>query len=361
MFNDAAATVMSDAACGAAMRASVLALVAALLLAGCLGSAETPPPASGRETVTLTAPDAVAPESMASGDRWHVHDYWGGAERLTVTEASDETGMSCGGCDQPFPFTSVRPAPKEVVPQGASRVLVTVSWQETDGSDHGPVTLWVKTAADAELMPLRVVESGDTVEIETTNDMDDPPHQVLSLWQFGLGTEGPGGDYSFRGTITFLVEAVRGLPIPEYPPHPDLWDGASELPLMDESGGTQLMYQHDGNTNCQNGCLGRVVPSDGQVVPYDATEVVVTLTYGPGVPATLGLAYHAADTWDLAPLEGKPVGPDAVEYRIPVTVQNGDSPYARQSLWEFEVYIDQPTPLRAWSGTFTLQAKALKA
>jgi hypothetical protein len=101
---------------------------------------------------------------------------------------------------------------------------------------------------------------------------------------------------------------------------------------------------------------------DGKTGPLDAVAVVVTLTFQPGaIPTGIGLRYHGGDTWEAKAATPEAGGlPTTVTFRLPVGDSLPDSPYARQTLWEFGLYLNHPTPARAWEGTLHVEAKAVR-
>lgn len=342
-------------------RLVLLALVLATV-AGCVDEAptEAPEPAS----VVTDPTDYSYLENQTDGSGWHVHDYWRGEDSLVLVDLEQDLEFSCPGCSYVSYTRGASRLPSgTVVPQGASQVNITVSW-DFDG-DHPLPELFVKSAADSEARSLGPVENREQVVFNSTNEMNDPPHQSLSGWGFYVKFTGTDEDpYEFSGTIRMHVEAVRGLDIPAWPPHPDLWQGQDRLSLFeDEEGMALYREQHGSGWVCYGVCdMGRHAPGDGIVVPFDASHVEVHLSYGPGLPTGLGLRHHGADAWEMTTSDPDTTEPGSATFVIPVDHAKGDSPYAKQSLWEFEMYIqDQPVDPARWSGSYTLSAWAVKA
>ena len=342
----------------------LLALLALLLpgaLAGCLGAEE--PAAAAEEApdaVLVTRPDDNA--ALASGDMgWHLHDYWDGQDRHTAADAEVSTGgWNCNGCDRIA--LRFRGGPNQLVPLGTSAIEVILTWTTEGEQRYAAPELWVKRADEREPSFVSRVESGVPVVFNTTHDEADPPHQVLSRWEYFLMLPAIQEQARTAGEFHLYAEAVRGLDIPLFPPHPDHWKGQTEIALFEERLGPLLQRQNvaEGSRTCQGDCLATHVPGDGVIVPWDATEVVVTLTYEPGLPASLGVRSHGGDTWERAPAREEITGPLTRTFRIPVTPETGDSPYARQSLWEIEVWLDQPADERVFAGGYALKAVAVK-
>lgn len=342
---------------------TLLAALPALALAGCAEDPD-PAPAEGEEVGVITDPRDLL-NGTAPGS--HIHDYWGGRGQVTVLDESWEgSRWSCGGCSTGgMQFADTRPAEGAIVPQGTRWVNGTFTIDDPDHQYTG-LELWVKTAQDVELRRWGPLESGVPFSIETTQEANDPPHYVLSLWQFAVVALG-GDQVTAGGSMAWSVEAVRGLPLVPYPPHPDRWGSATELDLLQDGGGTQLTYvlevpEYGTNINCNNGCPGLHTLPSGTVVPHDTGRVEVRLRVTEGAPAGLGLWVHGADTWEFTRVEGAMATPGETLYTIPIEGSMADSPYAPQSLWEFQVWLDQPQPhLQAWSGQYSIEVRALRA
>lgn len=343
------------------MRAFALFVAAVALLAGCAAPADEPAANGSAAPRVVTSPGDLAALN-ASDEGWHVHDYWNDEPVVTVVDETFETGgWSCSGCKAiPLRF---RGSTGMIVPMGTARIDVVAEWVASGETLHGPPELHVKTARDAEPSFVAKLEPGKAVSLNVTNEQADPPHQVLSRWEYYVYLPAVDSKARFAGTVRVFAEAHRGLPIPPLPPHPDLWQGKTEIHLFNED--QLLVTQHEdtqeGSRNCYSGCLLTHRPGNRLTVPHDAGEVVVTLSYTGGMPAGLGLRYHGGDTWERKAVQGQPALPNRVVYRIPVTDLTGDSPYATQSLWEFEVFADQPLHVRGFVGGYMLGAVAKKA
>lgn len=337
-------------------RVWTIALFAALMLAGCTSEPVDDPP------VVVTDPDDFSQfgNDTNGAGRPHIHDYWGNQERLTVLEFDGDVGFLLHGSGSGYRAEVFRP--DTIIPLGASQVEITVSWddQPPDGYRAGdnPLELWIKTAADASAEPFTQLENGQTVTYESTNDQNDIPHQRISAWQFVLAvpdaveqpTGGHRGSYDFPVQMT--VEAVRGLEIPPYPGHADLWGNETMLEILHVDDHDYEWGTAPGVAGCSpcNDAPDEFRPYDRAIVPYDADHIEVVVEDAHDTPDGLQLIYHGADAWDWSDAERVSEEGGTQTYVIPVD-GNGDSPYALQSLWRFgfrhETRDDQPVSVSA--------------
>lgn len=338
--------------------ASVLFVLAALL-AGC--SDQGPAPAPSPSPVLVTAPSDNRDLRGGGTGQAHLHDYWGGQLTLVVVQASqEEMGPGFYG-GEPFAVATFLPPPGAVVPQGADAVNVTFTWVEAPGDLHGEAEVWVKTAADANLSKVAPAAAGVPIRVESSNERNDLPHQVLSAWAFELrmAVDPQTGVLRFKGTVTLTVEAHRGLPIPLFPGHPDRWDGLDSVPLIDE--GRDLLYAEDPVDHRCDGfsCPQTEVPENGRIVPYDAAYVEAILQVDEASAAQVGLSYHGASSRELERVEPDETAPGSQRFILEVG-DTGDGPYAAQSQWAFRPYIKGPVPDGATAASYHLTVVAHK-
>lgn len=341
------------------VRTTVFLLAATFLLAGCSTPSEEP--ASKPAPVVITRPDDFA---NATGPGSHIHDYWGGKDRLTVVELThpggDEPGTGPGFASGPdVEVRSFEPESGHVVPQGTAAVEVTFTWTDAELDAYADPVLWLKTAGQNATEEVAAVRNGEPVTIETGLADADLPHQLLSAWRFELRMSSPDPmPLRFKGSVTLKVDAVRGLPLPVFPAHPDHWQGAAEVPLVQGEG--QLSYVEDlGDGGCNGMSCPQVFrPASGSIVPGDAYLVRVTLTYSG--PWELELHYH--NGLDRAFARADPTVRETGRHTFEILVDGGgDGPYATQSQWEFTVLPPAVGPVRsAWVSDYTLNAVAVR-
>lgn len=335
-------------------------LAVALLLAGC---SDAPAP----EIPQDEGPDVITDPTMGLNQTGaHIHDYWGGQDRLVIVgddAPADESGLGPGFATAgDIAVREFRPSSGHVVPQGTASVEVTFSWTDADdGLDqYSEPTAYVKTAGTNATVRLGATENGGTLVLETGLPAADLPHQLLSAWAFELRMSAdPGtGILRFKGVVSLHVEAVRGLELPVFPAHPDHWNGSTEIQLVDAAG--QLAYWEDTGDGGSNGNSGPIVftPSSGAIVPGNASSVAVVVTYTGQFP--LELWYHSATARELAVAQAQASEPGSITYELPAH-DGADGPYAVQSQWEFMVKPVANGPLRtAWFTDYTIDAKAVR-
>lgn len=156
------------------MRAPML-LAMSLLVASLAGCAEDVQPAAATEPGVLLVTDENAEDALTNVSfqmQAHLHDYWGGAEKLVVLDGTKEGNTFF---ISPEWRLMLVPADGSFVPQGASRVEVIVSWTETGVVRYAHPELWVRTASDAEPVLLGAIENGATLTVPTLLENADLP------------------------------------------------------------------------------------------------------------------------------------------------------------------------------------------
>jgi hypothetical protein len=312
--------------------------------------------------VTVTSPGDYSGDNGTNANAPHLHDYWLGGTTLTVLDtAVTQSGPGYDGAavDAAAVVAEFRPDTDHVVPQGASAVHVVVHLTP-DGMDlWSAPELWVKTAADTNTSYFADITQDGLLSVPSTNDKNDLPHQRLSAWVFEvrMHADATTGALRYKGEVRIHAEAEKGLEIPLYPGHPDLWAGRNEIPLLDRTG-EDLYLSDPGDAGCDGvECKELLVPDAGITVPDDAAMVRVTVELGSS-PTTLGLSYHGADRRDFERLEPANTDGSTRIYEI-LLHGDGDGPYAKTSLWEFQLFIDRPVADSAVYQQYHVTATAL--
>lgn len=325
-------------------------LTALLLLSATAGCVDTPDAAPvPAEPTTITDPT----DFEYNASQAHVHDYWGGQDQLTIFSRTATRHATTLDGDLGL---AIRPDRDEVVPQGTARVDMVWHWTSDAPADtYGTPIALVTTAATDDWTELGPITNGEAVTIETTNDDNDKPHARLSGWTFGLRfpQETPTVN-RVEGEARLELIAHRGLDIPEYPGHPDRWEGRDRIDLVSYTG-TAMAVDSGGGRLCVMGCPPEL--RSEAIVPHDAASVEVVLQ-APGPIGDVGLAYHGADTWEFTVAEPVEDGAGTKRFILPVD-GTGDGPYAIKSLWEFAVIILGDGPADPYSGDLSLEAWAL--
>ena len=335
-----------------------------MLIAGCSDNTGQPPSTEPTPCLVTAATDLSCQQDLngTGGSRPHLHDYWQGQDRVALDPVTtDAGGMLCSSAGR---LARIFLADGDTVYQGTAQVEATLTFAQGATDLPGTFSLAVKTAGSNGTADLGPIESGVPVTVDTTNEDNDLPHQVLSAWEFHLvgHPANPTGCFSYGGDVTLEATLVRGLEIPLYPGHPDRWDGTDAKPLLDLQRDVFYFRGDQGGAMCLNGpgggdCLwDPLVPQDGAIVPQDADQVVVTVTHHDD-PLRTRLAYHGADTRELTFPEPSADDGTTRQYLLPVT-GNGDGPYARQSQWEFWLFPEGEA--NAYHGSVAIQAEALR-
>lgn len=341
--------------------ALALALLAALVVAGCASDPPAQPPAPASVAVITSLDDTASLTNESLQMQAHQHDYWGGKESLVVMDAKEAGETFFVSSQRDF---EMRPDAGSVVPQGTAFVDVTVSWVDGTQKRYAEPELWVRTAADHEPQLIGAVQPGATLRVPTTLANADLPHQSVSAWRFIWRIHAAEGGLTWwDGEYAIKAVAVRGLDIPVYPPHPDLWSGKETLDLL--ATGQELVGAWDGDPatggNCYFQCPPIHRPENGSIVPYDAALVELVLEEGDASVTHVGVQYHAADTREWTRLTPARTEGAKRFYSIPIELGMGDSPYAAQSVWEFAPFIETPAQDSFKLGSYSLTARVLRS
>jgi hypothetical protein len=356
------------------MRGSAWGVLALLLVAGCLG-AKAPggpdaKPASAGAAGRVAANETAAPdgrgaisafnetnstETSGVGAMMHAHDYWQGATRKVLLQ--DDYGLVPLPLlpDGKAPGTAIAdfdlPAPNLVYEGTATLELLfrdVRPWPAPSGSPQHPyvhVLVDYLTAADepGHFRSAGAVTPGTPLVIHVKPTEADMPHSTKSLWLFRIYTA-EANAFSFNLTVT----AVKGYPVVNWPPHPNLYADKTE----------RLIYDGDAKMETQGWAQYWIYGTDEgwvypeRVISYGTDRVEVTITKGdvttngqqlPVEPTQFLLEYHNASylskvgNGDLAGgrLADNASDGKTFHFVLPVDAQGMDTPYGQKSRWAF--------------------------
>lgn len=226
--------------CGQGVRRAFALLLAPLLVAGCFGGGDEAQPPVEIETASngTTAENATLPDGRGvssgnletnrteagAGGMEHKHDYWQGAEQVTLYD--ERVGLSFlpffpdGEGSSPKGVAYVKLRNGTLVYEGTARVTVTISAPRVfTQDDPAPpaITLQYRTAADADWRESVPLTLGEPFEVEVQPKETDMPHSTWSLWLWRLT-----GDRYLENVHVNIV-AHKGREVVDWPGHPDFY------------------------------------------------------------------------------------------------------------------------------------------
>lgn len=392
----------------------VAAVLLVTVLAGCIGgggSSSSVPDANATDTdrnetevnetdLKNKSPiDAREDTEFDANSTFHVHDYWGGDERIEIVD--EQRSPSWQSRLQAEPLGALSSVPRftvDVLPRddrpnfvypGTGKVVMELTWS---GDESISPRVCVTNAGHAgnicsasQTRSFRFQSPGDVRQIDRQEDSKflrpetvDPPHALKSNWRFQVWiceeevTEGvctPARDVTDFGLKVSIVRGNESLPLD--PPHFAFYGNKDELTIVDDvtvqSGqadaswprrtvestrGEQQPIWAKGGFWLANFCDACPVP----VVPVQTEVLLVTLSWSsPTAEMTFG--YKSARTPWADPYEvvdgGSSCGETCVGIEVPMPddgdVTPTDSPYAHQTQWRFAIFPaqDPPRPLVA--------------
>jgi hypothetical protein len=340
---------------------SLLAFVTLLTgaFAGCLGE-DDDPDAEAREAERLAAEKAAleaaeqpvddgSQEANASlGEQDHIHDYWMGAERVTLMDediAMDpfrtlaftfmNTAMGTPGVGGHF----FELPEGSIVYEGTGQLELLVTWSDPTITGMGASYRSAESETFSAEVPLA---SGEPLVVEVTPGMCDMPHAKSSRWMFWLSPAQAG--QSMAGTFHVKVDVVKTRDPTLFPGHPDLFGDANTLTLFDGSGqSAQTSFVQDFVSIATQERTDDSIISE-KVVPMDTLSMTANLTItsaqaGVGNVADVWVEYRPADSFRYyrAQLLASDEAAGTYQFGWPVEMAQTDSPYAKQSQWHFRV------------------------
>lgn len=346
----------------------VVAVLLLASLAGCMGRDE---PDAGAEEPALVEPAQAAAKPNAptpttakptnastpaagetttagTGGAPHAHDYWAGKERVLLMDAdvamspTDRSAIQAAGADREpaLGAKDVTLPDGSIVFEGTGRLLATLTW--VDPTITG-MALRYHGAGDPTLSEPFPAASGETVEVEVSATMTDPPHSSASRWLFRLlpTSQGPIGVAEGAVHVRIEIEKMRDIEI--FPAHPDQFNGSATIKLLDAEGEVErngaLTTVFDSGIEGKRADLG-FQPS--APVPLEAAVIYVRFTLKEAFSTdptqdtgSIALRYHGADSTTLQDAELVSSQGKEFVYRISPSTTEGDGYYATESQWRF--------------------------
>lgn len=279
----------------------------------------------------------------------HLHDYWQGKERVTIMDddvnvdqftALGFTFFNLRNGAPGVGGTTFRFPEGNLVYEGTGQMEITATW--TDPTVTGAVLRYRSPADSAFSEPVALTQ-GQAAVLEISPEMTDMPHDKESRWMFILSAPSGG---ALVGKVHVRADILRMRDITLFPGHPELFGGEHTLTLFD--GAAKSSSQNFASTmvgfvtdNQQESGVrsGKVVPMETLCMTANVT--ITSATSNIGKVAKVDFLYHAAGGfgWDRAQVLS--ADPDAGVYQFgwPVEMTQADSPYAEESQWTFDLWI----------------------
>lgn len=356
------------------MRALLVAalLVAAPVLAGCIGAKDEPAPApvkkssannSSVENATLPDGRGLSSGNLetnktenGTGGIQHKHDYWHGKDNVVLLSEDaffqatpvypDGQGSQPGSIAYiKFPLVNASIEGPKLVYEGTVEVQVTTKALQLPVGAPDPqppsLTLRYRTAADTKFRDAGTLAPDATVKIPVTAKETDMPHSLNSLWAFELVADKPTQD-----SVNITIAVKRGSDVVNWPGHPDFYADKTSRIVMDKEA---KVHRNGIEEGLLYGSASSWSAPD-KLISYgtgtlDVFVNISSATASNGAPPTgFFLEYHNAtlldqeDTFNerIHDAEGKN---DLKSYHFKVKVDpNGmDGPYQPGSLWGFRI------------------------
>lgn len=374
---------------------AVLAIVASLGLAGCIGKPDAPltndtPVVNESGDQNATLPDGRGESAglletnkteEGVGGVEHKHDYWKGQDRVVLFDRV--VGVSCPPCmpdgegTQPKSVAYVKlgklPGASEdaegedgkpveggdaMVYEGAASVEVLFGAPSVFSSDlpaphPAPPSLFLqyRSAADADWTTPQPVVYGTPTIIEVMPEMTDMPHSTHSLWVFRISTDRPE-----TIDVPMTVTVVKGRDVVDWPGHPDFYADKPSRVVMQQHVTTHM----SGIESFALYDSGGTWATPEKLISWGTKEITVIVNV-----TSAQNAYGAAPTgYFLEAHDATIIGPEITfgsrhgdingnndlktyEFALVVNETGMDGPYQPASRWGFRLmatFADVDTP-----------------
>lgn len=353
-----------------------------LAFAGCLASSPSAP--TGGSSNETPAQEGPSPVTDHSGERPHVHDRWGSAERLVlfddtvqVQDHQDETNTSRSAweylncqfyCN---PYASMRLPLDVIVPPGTDHLTITAEWDEPDArmdNDSGAM-LSYQPANKHFLLDSSWEQPTANWTINTSVEMADDGHARFSLWRFRFYPcrcwTFPDERWEFDIDVRVVAHRVEGE-LPLDPPHPDWWGNGTTRPVFSEEGqlrefgyGENWVRPTEPGVGIAGFHLERVNRTSHGGVPPGSQVLTAWMNWTDGNPTDSAqpvprIDWSNSDRWNRWEAASRDAG--SYKFVLPLTDAMVDGMYGERSRWEFRYGFtgqDANTPDPVFGGSFT--------
>lgn len=286
-----------------------------------------------------------------TGDRPHLHDYWQDRDRVTLFEGEvDASEVDPFGATFARLYFEKQPAfggvevllpDGAIVYEGTGQLDLTATW--TDPRVSALDVAW-RSPASPDYGDFASLASGKPFSIEVAPDMTDMPHSGTSRWAFFFAPPAPG---VALGPFHLKVDVVKMRDVALFPAHPDLFEGKPEKVLHDQPHSfREVSYPKRVPDLVMTGEFPEKEVAPAHLVPMETVWMRVEVdldkvSADPGQVTDVRFFYHGADRSVLAhpfllPIEGS-VAEKRLVYAFPVTMEETDTPYGKESQWRFFV------------------------
>jgi hypothetical protein len=338
---------------------------------------------STQEASNFTSNDTEDEFARSLDEKFHAHNYWGGALEKTLMDAdvsaSEMTPSATpdglfryffrfffgrGGIG----FTPFLLPEGSIVPPEATHLEVTITWAQS--LTITGLRLAYSNASSENIVFLDPLPpGGGTYNLTTTLEANDIPHTTVSKWRFFLAptSERVAGVVPtpaiFNGTAHVLVKAHRNDTLYIAPPHPDFWKANTTLPIATfgrPAKETDVVFPAEPILGIPGAVTGDEDPTDtgfstfvplpnNTIVPPHTGLLTIVLTWknNSTLPNPLDLhpamLYSPANTFRLLRPTNEVREGDQITYTVEVDPRMWDSPYTNHTNWAFFVYLTDQT------------------